>query len=47
MSNRDREVRYVVQYVIDTPGRMWTPGEWRARSHHQVQADGKPTTANL
>ena len=45
--SRDRAVRFVVHYVIDTPGRAWTPGEWRARRQHQIQGDGKPTTDNL
>ncbi len=45
--SRDRAIRYVVHYVVDTPGRAWTPGQWRSRPQGQCRADGKPTTANL
>jgi hypothetical protein len=45
--SRDRAIRFTVNYVIDTPGMGWTPGEWRTRSRGQIPADGKPTVENL
>jgi hypothetical protein len=48
--SRDREVRFLIHYVVETggePNRGWTPGEWRVRRLHQLQADGKPTVENI
>lgn len=45
--SRDRAIRFVLHVVVDTPGRAWTPSEWRTRRQGQIPADGKPTTENI
>ena len=47
MSSRDRAIRFVLHVVIDTPGRAWTPSEWRVRARYQSPGYGKPTVENI
>lgn len=42
---RDTTPAYVVDVI--TPGRRWTPYEWRVRRRGQVPGYGQPTGANL
>lgn len=44
----DRAIRYTINFVIDTPGKAWTPSEWRTRQVGRYGTPhGKPTTENI